>query len=55
LFPSAPVNMDVALAWLRQEAWKKGANGVSLIKHKGNDDASIHMAIGEAIFCRTAN
>jgi hypothetical protein len=55
LFPGAPVNMDVALAWLRQEAWKKGANGVRLIEHKGNSDASIHMAIGEAVFCRRAN
>ena len=55
LFPKAPVNMDVALAWLRQEAWKKGATGVRLIEHKGNFDKSIHMAIGEAIFCRTAN
>ena len=51
----AKVNMDVALAWLRQEAWKRGANGVRLLEHKGNSDATIHMALGEAIFCRTNN
>ena len=55
LFPKAPVNMDVALAWLRQEAWKVGGNGVRLLEHKGNHDATVHMAIGEAIFCRIAN
>ena len=53
LRPKAPVNMDVALAWLRVEAWKRGGNGVRLLEHKGNSDATIHMAIGEAIFCRT--
>ncbi len=53
--PKIPVNMDAALAWLRLETWKMGGNGVRLLEHKGNSDDTIHMAIGEAIFCRTAS
>jgi hypothetical protein len=53
--PKIQVNMDAALAWLRLETWKMGGNGVRLLEHKGNSDDTIHMAIGEAIFCRTAS
>jgi hypothetical protein len=49
------VNMDVALAWLKVEAAKLGANGVKLVNQRGNQDATVHVAFGEAIFCRTAN
>ncbi len=54
-FISPQVHMDVALAWLRVEAAKKGANGVILLEQKGNHDGTLHIAIGEAIFCRLAN
>jgi len=54
-FISPQVHMDVALAWLRVEAAKKGANGVLLLEQKGNNDGTLHIAIGEAIFCRLAN
>jgi len=54
-FISPQVHMDVALAWLRVEAAKKGANGVLLLEQKGNHDGTLHIAIGEAIFCRLAN
>jgi hypothetical protein len=50
-----PVNMDVALAWLRVEASKRGANAVRLISHTGNDKATVHLAIGDAFFCRAFN
>lgn len=54
-FISPQVHMDVALAWLRVEAANKGANGVILLEQKGNHDGTLHIAIGEAIFCRVAN
>lgn len=54
-FISPQVHMDVALAWLKVEAAKKGANGVKLLEQKGNHDGTLHIAIGEAIFCKKAN
>jgi hypothetical protein len=49
------VNADVALAWLRFEASKLGANGVRLIHQSGNAKATIHIAIGDAIYCQPYN
>ena len=53
-FISPQVHMDVALAWLKVEAAKRGANGVRLLEQKGNHDGTLHIAIGEAIFCKKA-
>ncbi len=53
-FISPQVHMDVALAWLKVEAAKKGANAVRLLEQKGNHDGTLHIAIGEAFFCKKA-